>query len=254
VFRAVIPARHASVRLPGKVLRPMGGKPMLQWVYERACAAGAREVLIATDDERIVSAAHSFGAEAVLTARTHASGTDRIAEVARARAWPHGDVVVNVQADEPLIPPALIGQVAALLQAHPQADIGTLATPITSVEELLDPNAVKVVTDASGRALYFSRAPIPWNRDGAPLGLAGQRDCGGARRHVGLYAYRVGSLLRLAQLPPGALEVREKLEQLRALEHGLAVYLAEALEAPGPDVNTLADLERVTVLMSAPVR
>ena len=254
MFRAVIPARHASVRLPGKVLRPMGGKPMLQWVYERACAAGAREVLIATDDERIVSAAHSFGAEAVLTARTHASGTDRIAEVARTRGWPQDDVVVNVQGDEPLIPPALIGQVAALLQEHPQVDIGTLATPITSVEELLDPNAVKVVTDPFGRALYFSRAPIPWNRDSAPLGLASQRDCGGARRHVGLYAYRVGSLLRLAQLPPGALEAREKLEQLRALEHGLAVYLAEALEAPGPDVNTLADLERVTALMSAPVR
>lgn len=250
MFRAVIPARHASVRLPGKVLRPIGAKPMLQWVYERACAAGAREVLIATDDERIVSAAHSFGAEAVLTARTHASGTDRIAEVARARGWPEGDVVVNVQADEPLIPPGLIGQVAALLQAHPQADIGTLATPITSVEELLDPNAVKVVTDASGRALYFSRAPIPWNRDSAPLGLASQRDCGGARRHVGIYAYRVGSLLRLAQLPRGALETREKLEQLRALEHGMAFYIAEALEAPGPDVNTLADLERVTALMS----
>jgi 3-deoxy-manno-octulosonate cytidylyltransferase (CMP-KDO synthetase) len=254
VFRVVIPARHASARLAGKVLRPIGGKSMLQWVYERACAAGASEVLIATDDERIVSAAHSFGAEAVLTAHTHASGTDRIAEVARTRRWPQDDIVVNVQADEPLIPPALIGQVAALLQAHPQVEIGTLATPITSVEELLDPNAVKVVTDVSGRALYFSRAPIPWNRDSAPSGLASQRDCGGARHHVGIYAYRVGSLLRLAQLPPGPLEAREKLEQLRALEHGLAIYIAEALEAPGPDVNTLADLERVTALMSVPVR
>jgi 3-deoxy-manno-octulosonate cytidylyltransferase (CMP-KDO synthetase) len=254
VFRAVIPARHASVRLAGKVLRPIGGKPMLQWVYERACAAGAREVLIATDDELIVSAARAFGAEAVLTARTHTCGTDRIAEVARTRSWPQDDVVVNVQGDEPLIPPALIGQVAALLQAYPRADVGTLATPITSVEELLDPNAVKVVTDAFGRALYFSRAPIPWNRDSAPSGPASQRDCGGARRHVGIYAYRVGSLLRLAQLPPGALEARERLEQLRALEHGLAVCVAEALEAPGPDVNTLADLERVTALMTASVR
>src|SRR5882724_10364776 len=232
VFRVVIPARHASARLAGKVLRPIGGKPMLQWVYERACAAGAREVLIATDDERIISAARAFGAEAVPTARSHASGTDRIAEVARARRWPQEDIVVNVQGDEPLIPPALIGQVAALL----------------------DPNAVKVVTDASGRALYFSRAPIPWNRDSAPSGPASQRDCGGARRHVGIYGYRVGSLLRLAQLPRGVLEAREKLEQLRALEHGLAVYVAEALEAPGPDVNTLADLERVTALMTAPVR
>jgi 3-deoxy-manno-octulosonate cytidylyltransferase (CMP-KDO synthetase) len=254
VFRVVIPARHASARLAGKVLRPIGGKPMLQWVYERACAAGAREVLIATDDERIVSAAHSFGAEAVLTASTHASGTDRIAEVARARRWPQDEVVVNVQGDEPLIPPALIGQVAAVLQAHPQAAVGTLATPIASVQEMLDPNAVKVVTDASGRALYFSRAPIPWNRDSAPADLAGQRDCGGARRHVGIYAYRVGELLRLAQLPPGALEAREKLEQLRALEHGLAVWIAEALEPPGPDVNTLADLERVRALITAQAR
>ena len=227
---------------------------MVQWVYERACAAGAREVLIATDDERIVSAAHAFGAEAVLTSGTHACGTDRIAEVARARRWPQDDIVVNVQADEPLIPPALIDQVAAVLQAHPQAQVGTLATPIASVQELLDPNAVKVVTDASGRALYFSRAPIPWNRDGAPAGLASQRDCGGARRHVGIYAYRVGALLRLAQLAPAALERRERLEQLRALEYGLAVCVAEALESPGPDVNTLADLERVTALVTAPVR
>ena len=254
MFRVVIPARLASARLAGKVLRPIGGKPMVQWVYERACAAGAREVLIATDDERIVSAAHSFGAEAVLTSGTHVSGTDRIAEVARARRWPQDDIVVNVQADEPLIPPALIGQVAAVLQAHPQADVGTLAIPISSVQELLDPNAVKVVTDASGRALYFSRAPIPWNRDRAPAGLASQRDCGGARRHVGIYAYRMGALLRLAQLAPAALERRERLEQLRALEYGLAVCVAEGLEAPGPDVNTLADLERVTALVTAPVR
>jgi len=254
VFRVVIPARHASSRLTGKVLRPIAGKPMVQWVHERAQRSGASEVLIATDDERIVSAAHSFGAEAVLTARTHASGTDRIAEVARARHWPQEDIVVNVQGDEPLIPPALIGQAAGVLRAQPQADVGTLATPITSLRELLDPNAVKVVTDASGRALYFSRAPIPWNRDGAPAGLASQRDCGGARRHVGIYAYRVDALLRLAQLPPGVLETRERLEQLRALEHGLAVWIAEALEAPGPDVNTLADLERVTALMAPPVR
>jgi 3-deoxy-manno-octulosonate cytidylyltransferase (CMP-KDO synthetase) len=250
VFRVVIPARHASARLPGKVLRPIAGKPMVQWVYERAQRSGASEVLIATDDELIVSAARSFGAEAVLTARSHGSGTDRIAEVARARRWPHGDIVVNVQGDEPLIPPALISQVASLLEAHPEAAIGTLATPIASVEELLDSNAVKVVTDAAGRALYFSRAPIPWNRDGAPAGLASQRNFGGARRHIGIYAHRVAPLLHLAQLPAGALEVREKLEQLRALEHGLGVFVAEALEPPGPDVNTLADLERVTALLT----
>jgi len=249
VFRVVIPARYASTRLPGKALREIAGKPMLQWVYERACAAGAAEVLIATDDEVVVSAARGFGAQALLTARTHPCGTDRIAEVARGRAWAATDIVVNVQGDEPLIPCALIRQVAGLLSAHPQADIGTLATPIDSLAELMDPNAVKVVSDVRGRALYFSRAPIPWNREGAATGLASQRDFSGARRHIGLYAYRVGSLLRLAQLPLGQLEAREKLEQLRALEHGFNIQVAEAGERPGPDVNTPADLERVAALL-----
>jgi 3-deoxy-manno-octulosonate cytidylyltransferase (CMP-KDO synthetase) len=248
VFRVVIPARYGSARLPGKALREIAGKPMVQWVYERACAAGAREVLIATDDDLIISAAHSFGAPAQMTARVHASGTDRIAEVARARGWAAADIVVNVQGDEPLIPVALIRQVGALLEQYPQADIGTLATPIESLSELLDPNAVKVVSAAGGRALYFSRAPIPWNREGAASG--GQRDFSGARRHIGIYAYRVAALLGLAQLPLGALESREKLEQLRALEHGLGIQVAEALERPGPDVNTLADLERVAALMT----
>jgi 3-deoxy-manno-octulosonate cytidylyltransferase (CMP-KDO synthetase) len=251
VFRVVIPARYASERLPGKALREIAGKPMVQWVYERACAAGAAEVLIATDDDLIISAAHSFGAAAEMTARVHASGTDRIAEVARAHGWASGDLVVNVQGDEPLMPSALIRQVAATLEAAASADIATLAAPLESVAELLNPNIVKVVCDNSGRALYFSRAPIPWNRDGASSGLTTQRDFGGARRHIGIYAYRVGALQRVAQLPPGALEVREKLEQLRALEHGLAIQVAEAAERPGPDVNTLADLERVSALMSA---
>ena len=250
MFRVVIPARHASSRLPGKVLRLICGKPMLQWVYERACSSGAREVLVAADDERIVSAARAFGADAVMTAASHASGTDRIAELARTRAWAHDEIVVNVQGDEPLIPPALIGQTAALLQAEPLADIGTLATAVTSLQELTDPHAVKVVTGESGRALYFSRAPIPWNRDGASDGWASQRDFGGAQRHIGIYAYRTGALLRLAQLTPSPLERREKLEQLRALEHGLRIVVATASEAPGPDVNTAADLERVIALMT----
>jgi 3-deoxy-manno-octulosonate cytidylyltransferase (CMP-KDO synthetase) len=254
VFRVVIPARHASQRLEGKVLRPIGGKPMLQWVYERACAAGAREVLIATDDARIVAAARAFGAQAVLTAATHASGTDRIAEVARARGWDAAEIVVNLQGDEPLIPPALVAQVAQLLAVERQADIGTLAAAIATLDELLDPNVVKVVVDEGGRALYFSRAPIPWNRDGAPAGFATQRDFGGARRHVGIYAYRVGALLRLAQLPRGVLEERERLEQLRALERGLRIAVAEACAAPGPDVNTLADLARVEALVARQAR
>ena len=249
MFRVVIPARYASTRLPGKALRLIAGKPMLQWVHERATAAQAAEVLIATDDERIATAARAFGAAVVMTAASHASGTDRIAEVARVRGWAEADIVVNVQGDEPLIPVSLIRQVAQLLQSHRDAHLGTLATPVLALQEYLDPNAVKVVSDAAGRALYFSRAPLPWNRDGAAAGLASQSDWSGARRHIGIYAYRAGVLLRLARLPRGELEQREKLEQLRALEHGLHIQVATALEAPGPDVNTLADLERVEALI-----
>jgi len=250
-FRVVIPARYASTRLPGKALQPIGGKPMLQWVYERARAAGAGEVLIATDDARIVAAARGFGADAVLTASAHASGSDRIAELARRSNWAPDDIVVNVQGDEPLIPPVLIAQVAQLLAGHAAAQVATLATPLASLDELLDPNVVKVVTDRGGFALYFSRAPIPWNRDSAPAGLGTQMDFAGARRHRGLYAYRVGALLRLAQLPRGSLEEREKLEQLRALENAMPIAVADALEMPGPDVNTLADLEHVRALIAS---
>jgi 3-deoxy-manno-octulosonate cytidylyltransferase (CMP-KDO synthetase) len=243
VFRVVIPARYASTRLPGKPLVSLAGKPMIQWVYERARASRAQEVLIATDDLLIVSAAHSFDAETVLTSADHESGTDRIAEVARLKGWADTDIVVNVQGDEPVIPPALIDQVAALLEAHSSAQIATLATPITSLAEFMDPNAVKVVTDTEGRALYFSRAPIPWERDG------GQASFAGARRHVGIYGYRVSGLLRMASLPRTTLEQHEKLEQLRALENGLEIRVADSVEQPGPDVNTAADLERVMSLL-----
>ena len=222
---------------------------MLQWVYERACASHAREVLIATDDLLIVSAAHSFGAEAIMTASSHKSGSDRIAEVARLKGWADSDIVVNVQADEPLIPPALIDQVATLLESNPTAQIGTLATPVGSLAEFMDPNAVKVVTDGEGRALYFSRAPIPWERDGAASDLLSQRSFSGARRHVGIYGYRVAALLRLASLEPTPLEQLERLEQLRALENGFEIRVADSREQPGPDVNTPADLERVSGLL-----
>jgi len=248
VFRVVIPARYASARLPGKALMSIAGKPMVQWVYERALASGAAAVLIATDDLLIVSAGHSFGAEVIMTATTHDSGPDRIAEVARKNGWPETDIVVNVQGDEPLIPPALIEQVAGLLERHPRAHIATLATPIESLEEFLNPNIVKVVTDGEGRALYFSRAPIPWSRDGAPAGLNSQRVFAGARRHVGIYAYRVGALLRVAALAPTALETTERLEQLRALENGLEIRVADAEERPGPDVNTPEDFDRILAL------
>jgi 3-deoxy-manno-octulosonate cytidylyltransferase (CMP-KDO synthetase) len=254
LFKVVIPARYASARLPGKPLLVIAGKPMLQWVYERACGAQAGEVLIATDDERIAAAARAFVAVAdagnvVMTSTTHASGTDRIAEVARMRGWHERQIVVNVQGDEPLLPPQLVRQVAALLESHPQADIATLATPIGSLAELLDSNVVKVVADAAQRALYFSRAPIPWHRDGAAGGA--QTLWQGARRHVGLYAYRVGALQRMAALPPSPLEGIEKLEQLRALEAGFEFRVADGEVPPGPDVNTNADLERVSALLVA---
>jgi 3-deoxy-manno-octulosonate cytidylyltransferase (CMP-KDO synthetase) len=173
-----------------------------------------------------------------MTAASHQSGTDRIAEVARAKGWRESDIVVNVQGDEPLMPPALIDQVAGLLLANSAAGMATLASPLARLEDLLDPNVVKVVADAGGRALYFSRAPIPWNRDN-------QRSFAGARRHIGIYAYRVSALLRLAALAPTPLEQTEKLEQLRALENGIEIRVADAAELPGPDVNTPEDLERV---------
>ena len=250
-FHVAIPARHGSTRLPGKVLAPIRGKPMLQWVYERALASGARDVLIATDDAGIAAAANTFGAPARMTSATHASGTDRLAELAAIERWPEADIVVNVQGDEPLIPPGLIRQAAMLLDSDPEAAIATLATPVESLDELLDPNAVKVVTDLKGRALYFSRAPIPWSRDGAAQGLSSQRLFAGARRHIGIYAYRVGALRRLAALAPTALEKTEKLEQLRALEHGMVIRVADAAEKPGPDVNTAEDLKRVAGLMGS---
>jgi 3-deoxy-manno-octulosonate cytidylyltransferase (CMP-KDO synthetase) len=249
MFRVVIPARYASARLPGKVLLGLAGKPMIQWVYERACASRAREVLIATDDLLIVSAAHSFGAQTIMTESTHRSGTDRIAEVARLQKWADSDIVVNVQGDEPLMPAALIDQVGAVLESNPGAQIATLASAIGSTAEFMDPNAVKVVTDGEGRALYFSRAPIPWDRDGAIAGVVSQKSFSGARRHVGIYGYRVGALLRLAALEPSPLEQREKLEQLRALENGIEIRVADSVEPPGPDVNTAADLERVSALL-----
>ena len=237
-FRVVIPARFDSSRLPGKALLPLAGKPMLQWVHERARACGAAEECVATDDERIATAARGFGADVAMTARTHVSGTDRIAEVAVSRGWKDEDIVVNVQGDEPLIPPVVIDQVAQLLASHARADIGTLAVRIDSIADLADPNVVKVACDAGGRALYFSRAQIPFNRD-APATVSQA-----SFRHVGIYAYRVSALRKLAGLAPSRLEQIEKLEQLRALENGMEIRVALAVERPLSDVNTAADLER----------
>lgn len=240
-YRIVIPARYGSSRLPGKPLREIAGKPMLEWVYERARCCHAAEVLIATDDERIATLARGFGAEVVMTAVDHQSGTDRIAEVAARRGWSDEEVVVNLQGDEPAMPVALIEQVASLMMEWPKADMATLAAPVLNREEYFDPNAVKLVTDAEGRALYFSRAPIPWYRDELPADTLPA-----ARRHIGLYAYRVGALRRLAALPPAPLEIAEKLEQLRALFNDFEIRVGEAVTRPGPDVNTVEDLARVS--------
>src|SRR5580658_4200199 len=215
MYRVVIPARFGSTRLPGKPLLTLGGKPMIQRVYECARRSGARLVIVATDDERIAQVARGFGAEVRMTAATLVCGTDRVAAVAVREQWGDADIVVNVQGDEPLMPEALIDQVAAELAARPGADIATLAVPLQSVSVLLDPNVAKVVTDLQQRALYFSRAPIPWARDGAPAGLASQRSHVGARRHLGIYAYRVSALRRIASLPPSEHELLEQLEQLR---------------------------------------
>ena len=242
MYRVVIPARYGASRLPGKPLIRIAGKPMIQWVYERAQQSRASEVVIATDDDRIADAAREFGATVVMTAITHLSGTDRIAEVAHQQRWNGDAIVVNVQGDEPLMPPELIEQAAALLEQYATADIGTLASRIVALRALLDPNVVKVVTDSNQRALYFSRAPIPWNREGAAAGVASQKSYSGARRHIGIYAYRVSALQRLASLPPGALEQLEKLEQLRALENGFDIRVADSNVLPGPDVNTAEDI------------
>jgi 3-deoxy-manno-octulosonate cytidylyltransferase (CMP-KDO synthetase) len=242
-FRVVIPARYDSTRLPGKPLLLLAGRPMIEWVYQRACRSSARQVLIATDDVRILEAARAWGAQAIMTDAAHASGTDRIAEVARLQGWSASEIVVNVQGDEPLLPEALIDQVAALLISSPQAQLATLSVPIGAPDEMRDPNVVKVVSDLSQRALYFSRAPIPWDREaGAGAGTL-------AQRHLGIYAYRVGALLQLAAQPPAPLERLEKLEQLRALEHGMDIRVAEAVATPGGDVNAAGDIERVEALL-----
>jgi len=243
-FRVVIPARYASTRLPGKPLADIGGQPMLLHVYRRAVASGAAEVLIATDDDRIAEAARTHGARIEMTAAYHQSGTDRIAEVAARLQWRAEDIVVNVQGDEPLIPPSVIVQVARLLAENSTASIATLTTPLAHPAEFVDSNTAKVVVDREGFAMYFSRAPIPHPRDGGiPPGV---------RRHVGLYAYRVDALRMLASTPVCQLEAVEKLEQLRALWLGLKIVVADACEAPPGGVDTPADLEAVRALVADP--
>ena len=250
-FHAVIPARYESTRLPGKPLAGIAGRPMIRWVWERAVASGAETVTVATDHEAVAAACHAFGASVVMTDPGHASGTDRIAEVAGRAGWEDDVIVVNVQGDEPLIPPAVIRQVADLLLLHPQADMATLGTPIHDLAEYLAPDVVKLVAAGDGAALYFSRAPIPWHRDSAPAGPASQERFDSSVRHLGIYSYRVEALRRLAARPPCRLEEIERLEQLRALYMGLKIQTDIAVEVPPAGVDTPKDLERVNALLAA---
>jgi 3-deoxy-manno-octulosonate cytidylyltransferase (CMP-KDO synthetase) len=248
-FKVVIPARLGSTRLPRKVLRPLAGKPLLQWVWEAARASAAEQVIVAADDARVLEACRAFGADARLTVATHQSGTDRINEIAQTAGWGDDTLLVNLQGDEPLMPPALILQAAELLAGDPGADIATLCHPLHSREEWLNPNVVKLVADARGYALYFSRATIPWKRDGGSAESA--LPAGLAFRHIGLYAYRVGALRRFSALPPAPLEECEMLEQLRALSHGLRIKVGVSQTPPPRGVDTEDDLVAVGAQLAA---
>lgn len=244
-IHVVIPARLGSTRLPNKPLLEIAGRPLIEWVWLQARASGAASVIIATDDARVQALSGRLGAECMLTSPEHASGTDRIAEVVRRLGLAADEIVVNMQGDEPLMPPAVIARVAHALAQRPEVDIATAGAPIESLEEFLDPNCVKALAGRDGAALYFSRAPVPWPRDHSAGSRPERFD--GALRHIGLYAFRVSSLLRFAALEPTPLERIERLEQLRALEHGFAVHIVRLSldEAPPGGVDTPADVERV---------
>lgn len=249
-FIVIIPARNASTRLPGKMLADLAGTPMVVRVAQRALASGASKVLIATDDERIAQVVQSYDYQALMTRIDHPSGTDRLAEAVALLDLPDEAIVVNVQGDEPLIDPTLINQVASALTLHPTAAMATCAAPIADVDDFFNPNVVKVVCDKTGMALYFSRAPIPWDREALANGNKVLSQASPALHHIGLYAYRVHFLKTFPDLSRGILESIESLEQLRALEHGysIAVHLTDA--HPGAGVDTEADLARVRQILS----
>ena len=248
-FRIIIPARYESTRLPGKPLRDVAGKPMIQHVYESACRSDAKQVIIATDDARIQQAAENFGATVCMTSRQHRSGTERLAEVIESLGIADEDIIVNMQGDEPLMPTVCINQVAAALASTAQASVATLCTSITTHHQLFDPHVVKVVCDADNMALYFSRAPIPWHRDKfSPEPDSLPSDNTPYLRHIGLYAYRAGYIREYVQLATSDLERAESLEQLRVLYHGGRIVCVEAHEVPGPGVDTEDDLEMVVAL------
>ncbi|ODQ01072.1 MULTISPECIES: 3-deoxy-manno-octulosonate cytidylyltransferase [unclassified Salinivibrio] len=242
-FYVVIPARYGSSRLPGKPLADIGGKPMIQHVYERAQAAGAKQVIVATDDARIVSAVEAFGGEVCLTRDDHQSGTERLAEVVTTYGFADDAIIVNVQGDEPLIPSAVIRQVADNLNTYQQAPMATLAVAIDQPEQVFNPNVVKVVTDHQGFALYFSRATIPWDRE--HFGEDSPQVPESLLRHIGIYGYRAGFISQYIHWTPSPLEKIESLEQLRVLWHGEKIHVDVARETPPHGVDTQADLEAV---------
>jgi len=243
-FKVVIPARYGSSRFPGKPLAQLAGEPLIRHVWSKALASGANEVVIATDDERIAAVCREFGARVCMTETDCTSGTDRIAQAAERLGWAPGTCVVNLQGDEPLMPPPYIKRTARALLEDSEARVATLAAPLTRLEEFLSPHVVKVVTDHAGRALYFSRAPIPWPRDavddrGAPTAFEL------ALRHVGIYAYRVETLQALTVLPPTPLERIEQLEQLRVLSEGWKIAVEVVRQAPPHGVDTPDDLAKL---------
>lgn len=253
IFHVVIPARHASTRLPGKPLLLISGKPMVVRVAEQAAKSGAQQIWIATDHHAIANAVHEHGFKACLTKDSHLSGTDRIAEVVEQCNWPDNTIVVNVQGDEPLIPPALIRAVAEHLHTHPECAIATACHAIHDEAAMRNPNIVKTVLDKNGNALYFSRAPIPYPRDSfaqqqpLPDGLP-------ALRHIGIYAYRAGFLRTYGLLAPAAIEQFEALEQLRALYHGYKIGVVIAEQAPPGGVDTEQDLRAVRQIFEAKIK
>ena len=249
-FKVVIPARYASTRLPGKPLLDIAGKPMIAHVCERAREADAEEIIVATDNERIFQTVSDLGIKAVMTRPDHQSGTERIAEVARLCGWAGVDIIVNLQGDEPLIPPATIREAASALAGQKLAGIATLAAKIIDSEEIFNPNVVKVVLNKAGYALYFSRAPIPWERD--TFAQSGRKPSGKISylRHIGLYAYTVDFLNRYCSWEASPLESVESLEQLRILWHGEAVLVKVVDKTPEAGVDTEQDLKRVEQVLS----
>lgn len=249
-FTVLIPARRASTRLPDKPLADIGGLPMVVRVAQRAALSSARRVVVAADDQAIIQACVDNGIEAVMTRSDHPSGSDRLAEACTLLGLQPDDIVVNVQGDEPLISPALIDAVAALLHERGEASMGTAAHAIEDAADFANPNIVKAVLDHQGMALYFSRAPIPWWRDGSAAAGQPALHAHAALRHVGIYSYRAGFLQHFPQLPQAPLEVIESLEQLRVLWHGHRIAVVVTQHAPGPGVDTPEDLVRVRALFA----